>query len=130
MTTAENFRIESRYYINRKELHYLLSKFLLKKRLVKRFYNSSINFKMKNDKYSFIYSKYNFTNKDTFSEHLYKCIDIFTKEEYVTMMYHYNIMNFFQSVATTFTEDWAMFWMLVSDEWKKEVSLIRFKQND
>jgi len=113
--------------INRKQFHYLLCKFLLEKRVIKRFYDSSIKYKLRNMElgraYSNIYREYNFSKEDTVSEHLYKCIDVycngkdFRHTPYIDVYYHGSIRGFFSLLPSTFDEDYYFFWKKISDEW-------------
>jgi hypothetical protein len=98
--------------VNRKEFHYLLSKFLQKHRLAHIFYDCSIKYKMDElEKKNFFwwkcYRDYNINKEDDFSTHLYKCIDIYCNELYVNGttfigLYDGDISGFFNSIPATF----------------------------
>ena len=103
--------------VNRKQFHYLLSKFLMEKGLAKKFFDYSLRFKLQSNSYSEMFKKYNFSKNDTFSEHLYKCIDIYcnekdkvTKKRWIDGYYHGNIHGIFRLIPATFDEDYASFW--------------------
>lgn len=114
--------------INRKQFHYLLCKFLLEKRVIKRFYDSSIKYKLTNMElrraYSDIYRECNFSKEDTVSEHLYKCIDVYCNGKdglhrpYIDKYYNGSIRGFFSLLPSTFDEDYFIFWKKISDEWR------------
>lgn len=118
------FEIKERK-VNRKQLHYLLSKFLLKKGLAQKFYYASMKYKLGNNIYTSMFKKYNFSMKETFSEHLYKCIDIYCDEknfsdrEYIKVYFHDEISGFFSLIPSTFEDGYFDIWGKVSDEWEK-----------
>jgi hypothetical protein len=116
--------------INRKQFHYLLTKFLFEKRLAKRFYDSSIQYKLKSIEqgraYSEIYKKYNFSLDDTFSEHIYKCIDVYTQECFMGRFYGGSIYGFFRLLPSTFDKDYYPFWHKIALEWQKMTKHIKF----
>lgn len=122
--------------VNRKQFHYLLTKFLLEKRLTKRFYDSSIQYKLKTmeqgQTYGEIYKKYNFSLDDTFSEHIYKCIDVYTQdkfptsERFINWYYGGSICGFFRLVPSTFIEDYEPFWHGIAIEWENMTEHIKF----
>ena len=120
--------------VNRKEFHYLLAKFLMKHRLSQRFYNTSLEYKTnKCSPYNFNYEKYNFSEKEDFSTHLYKCIDIYTKEgnvygqPYIDVYYRGGIHGFFSLVPSTFEKDYITFWRRYSDLWRDATFGIKFE---
>ena len=123
--------------VNRKQFHYLVTKFLLEKKVLHRFYDSSLRYKLKclsvgRHAYRSMYEKYNFSNKDTLSEHIYKCIDIYCKERgefslsYLNTYYHGSIKGFFSLCPVTFEEGWEYFWRKISDEWMCKTQNIMF----
>jgi hypothetical protein len=124
--------------VNRKQFHYLICKFLLERGLTKRFFDSSLRYKLKTIEqgkaYYRLYKKYNFSKHDTFSEHLYKCIDIYCGERdvcfstrpFIDLYYGGTICGFFRLVPATFDEDYVSFWQSISIQWEKETKGIKF----
>jgi len=125
--------------VNRKQFHYLICKFLLERGLTKRFFDSSLRYKLKaieqGKAYHMTYRKHNFSKHDTFSEHLYKCIDIYCgerdeyfskKSKFIDQYYGGTICGFFRLIPATFDEDYVSFWKSISDQWEKETKGIKF----
>lgn len=122
--------------VNRKQFHYLICKFLLEKGLAKKFYDYSMRYKLKTIEqgkdYFGIYVKYEFQKPHSFSEHMYKCIDIYTNEnnpigrKYIDTYYNGFIHGFFRLIPATFEEDYGSFWKKVEDEWEKLTRGIKF----
>ena len=125
--------------VNRKQFHYLICKFLLERGLTKRFFDSSLRYKLKTIEqgkaYYMLYKKYNFSKHDTFSEHLYKCIDIYCgeaneylsiKPKYIDLYYGGTICGFFKLIPATFDEDYVSFWKPISNEWAEQTKDIKF----
>ena len=125
--------------VNRKQFHYLLCKFLLERGLTKRFFDSSLRYKLESIErkweYHMLYRRYGFSEHDTFSEHLYKCIDIYCKErneslslkpKYIDRYYGGTICGFFSLIPATFYEDYVSFWKSISNEWGIVTENIKF----
>ena len=107
--------------------------------LTKRFFDSSLRYKLKaieqGKAHCEIYKKYHFSSEDTFSEHLYKCIDIYCgerdeyfskKPKFIDQYYGGTICGFFRLIPATFDEDYASFWQSISYQWAKETKDIKF----
>jgi hypothetical protein len=79
-----------------------------------------------------LYKKYNFSEHDTFSEHLYKCIDIYCGERdglgipFIDLYYSGTICGFFRLIPATFDRDYVSFWQSISIQWAKETKGIKF----
>lgn len=136
-------RLDDKASVNRKEFHYLLIKFLQKYRISHIFYDCSIRFKFSTTEganYTRVYNKFKFRKEDSFSEHLYKCIDVYcyggnTSSDRYIEMYWGSISGFFQLIPATFyfTDNrytWRGFWEKYSEEWIKEVGAIKFKDDN
>ena len=121
---------------NRKQFHYLVSKFLMEKILMKKFYDASLEFKLNSIAFHDIHKKYKFSKNDKVSEHLYKCIDIYCNERelatgrlYIDELYSHTIKGFFRLVPCTFDKEWY-FWERISDEWERKTRNIKFDYGD
>ena len=109
------------YTVNRKQFHFLLVQFLAENRLTKRWYKESIDFKKKDYNRRNTYLKYNMSEDDDFSTHLYKCIDLYIGE--TGDFYERSIYGFFRYIPSggcDFGTSWVDFWKYYSDKWENK----------
>ena len=137
MIEKSNFKTENVRYVNRKQFHYLLCKFMKKHKIMDRFYNDSMEYKnsMGMKCYPSLYEEFKINSTDSFSEHLYKCIDIYCYgfnegKRYLNDYYYGKIYGFFRLVPATFRDGWESFWQKISNKWADEVDMLYFKDDD
>ena len=122
------------YTVNRKQFHFLLSKFLAEHRLQERWFNDSKSFKMRDDSRWNTYDKYGISSCDTYSEHLSKCIDLYIGETctpYCTL-YSKSIYGFFRFIPSGGCDggdNWATFWKRYSDIWEDKTRYIYYEDD-
>ena len=123
-----------KYTVNRKQFHFLLNQFLAKHRLQQRWFNASMNFKRKNYSRRYIYDRYGISDDDNYSEHLYKCIDLYIGEtiKHEFTSYNGHICGFFRFIPSggVDDEDWLGFWKKYSDIWEQETYNIGYDENN
>ena len=109
------------YTVNRKQFHFLVVQFLAENRLTKRWYKESIDFKKKDYNRRNTYLKYNMSEDDDFSTHLYKCIDLYIGE--TGNSYRRSIYGFFRYIPSggcDFGTSWEDFWKHYSNKWENK----------
>ena len=107
--------------VNKTQFHYLLVKFLMKKRLLSDFISSSRRYKLSplyresfNDKKSVD----KFSEDDDISMHLYKCIDVYIKNTIASNLYYGAIYGFFRYLPSGVPySEWNK-WKDISQEWE------------
>lgn len=111
--------------VNKKQFHYLLIKFLMKKNLLRDFVSTSRKYKL-SESYKNTYRGTKFivifSEDDDASTHLYKCIDVYVENNIIKKnnnLYHGTILGFFRYLPSgvPFSE-WNK-WKDISQEWEK-----------
>lgn len=111
--------------VNKKQFHYLLIKFLMKKRLLHDFISISRKYKL-SESYKNTYrgTKFveNFSEDDDASTHLYKCIDVYVENNILgnrnNNLYHGTILGFFRYLPAGVPFSAWNEWKNASQEWE------------
>ena len=120
--------------VNRKQFHFLVNQFLAEHRLQQRWFNASTSFKMQDVSRKSIYEKYGIKPEDNYSEHLYRCIDIYIGEAvkgWNSSYYNNGIYGFFRYIPSGGLdhENWDGFWKYYSDLWERKTYNIKYSED-
>jgi len=109
---------------------------MMKYNVMHRFYEQSIEEKLEamqnvNHPYYVIYHKYHISKDDSFSDYLYKCIDIYCNEnDWLHDLYGEKIYGFFRLLPASNTNiDWINFWVYISNKWQTETKDVLYARD-
>jgi hypothetical protein len=119
-------------FVNRKQFHYLLTKFLYEHRLHDVWFQESRDFKIELGGIGFaMLTKYGLKKEDNFNVYLYKSIETYITERKAYNLYDGTIRGFFRFIPSggLSGKRWYLFWSPISKIWEEKYRNVRYKYN-